>query len=216
MLILGAAQVAASLTANADDSRTVKNISRRVKRDGPGDTGARTSDVVQALDSKGDPRGYFMDVDSVICADAKCEMVTVRIHFDLLGDYERYELPSGGNLTKSGHKPSSAADHAKLHQILSDPYSQLKSVGGDQITIPSNSATPGDGDDRISGATALSKRNMVVVGAAYSRHAVGLSRPDQWVARASGQLLRSPLAPEPSGAGDFALRESLQRSDVAA
>jgi hypothetical protein len=124
--------------------------------------------VVQTLDSQGDPRGYFMDVESVVCADAKCEIVTVRIHFDLLGDYERYELPAGGNLTKSGHKPFSAADHAKLHQILADPYSQLKSVGWDQITIPSSPATPGDGTDGISGATTLSKRNVVVVGAAYT------------------------------------------------
>jgi len=168
VLFLGTAHVAASLAINADDSRTAKNISRRVNLDGPGDTGATSSDVVQALDSKGDPRGYSMDVKSVICADKKCEIVTVRIHFDLLGDYERYELPSGGNLTKSGHKPFSAADHAKLHQILSDPYSQLKSVGWDQITIPGSSTTPGDGVDGISGATALSKRNMVVTGAAYT------------------------------------------------
>jgi len=168
VVFLIAAYVSASPATNADDSRSVKSISRRVNLAGPGDTGARACDVVQVLDSNGDTRGYFMDVDSVVCADGKCEIVTVRIHFDLLGDYERYELPSGGNLTKSGHKPFSAADHAKLHQILSDPYSQLKSVGWDQITTPSSSVKPGDGIDGISGATVLSKRNLVVVGAAYT------------------------------------------------
>jgi hypothetical protein len=109
-----------------------------------------------------------MDVDSVVCADASCEIVTVRIHFDRLGDYERYELPAGGNLTKWGHQPFSAADHKKLHQILSDPYSQLKSVGWDQITAPNGSVADSKGVDGISGATVLSKRDLVVVGAAYT------------------------------------------------
>jgi len=100
VLFVGAAHVAASPAIYAHNSRTVKRLSRRVNLDGPGGTGARPSNVVQILDSNGDPRAYFMDVDSVICADAKCESVTVRIHFNLLGDYERYELPSGRNLTE--------------------------------------------------------------------------------------------------------------------
>jgi hypothetical protein len=125
-------------------------------------------EVVQILDLNGDPTEYCMDVDSVVCAEAKCEIVTVRIYFDRLGSYARYELPTGGNLTKRGHQPFSRADHQKLHQILSDPYSQLKSVKLDQITAPKGA--PGDANDvdGISGATALSKRKMVVAGAAYT------------------------------------------------
>ena len=110
--------VAASPATNADDSHSAKGISRRVNLDGPGHTGAMPCDVVQVLDSNGDPSEYFMDVDSVVCSDAQCEIVTVRIHFDPLGNYERYELPSGGNLTKWGHKPFSLADHRNLHREI--------------------------------------------------------------------------------------------------
>jgi hypothetical protein len=154
--------------AYAADSHTAKVRSQRIHLDGPGDTGPTPCDVVQVLNSEGKPIEYFMDVASVACADGQCQVVTVRIHFDLLGDYQRYELPTGGDLTKWGHKPFSRADHRKLHQILSDPYSQLKSIAWDQITPPKGPAVPGSNFDAISGPTPLSRRNMVVVGAAYT------------------------------------------------
>lgn len=145
-------------------------VTRQLNLAGPGELGTVRCEVVQMIDAEGEPSRYFMDVGSVVCAEAKCEVVTVRIHFDALGNYERYELPSGGNLTKLGHKPFSPADHEKLHEILSDPYSPLKSIEWSQITVPKGSG-PGAGDagfDAVSGATALSKRSMVVVGAAYT------------------------------------------------
>jgi hypothetical protein len=166
--LCGGVCLAVCSATNADDSRAVQGVTRRVSLDGPGGTGARACDVVQVVDSGGAPREYLMDVDSVVCADAQCEIVTVRIHFDPLGGYERYELPAGGNLTKWGHQPFSPADHQKLHQILADPYSPLKSVGWDQITLPGTSAFTTTDVDGISGATVLSKRSLVVVGAAYT------------------------------------------------
>ncbi len=155
-------------TIHADASHTVRGMSRRVNLDGPGDTGAMACEVVQVLDSNGDPIEYYMDVNSVACADAKCEIVTVRVYFDPLGDYGRYALPAGGNLTKRGHTPFSRADHQKLHQVLSDPYSQLNSIKLDQITMPKSTAGDADDVDGISGATVLSKRRLAVVGAAYT------------------------------------------------
>jgi len=144
-----------------------KGVSRRINLDGPGNTGAIACNVVQVFDSKGDPR-YFMDVGSVVCGDKKCDIVTVRLHFDPLGNYARYELPSGGSLTKRGHKPFTPDDHKKLHEILSDPYSQLKPIKWDQITMPKSSAEAGDKVDGITGATVLTQRSLVVVGAAYT------------------------------------------------
>ncbi len=160
--------VALAPAADREDAHAVRGVSRCVDLQGPGNTGAVPCDVVQILDASGEPHEYFMDVDSVVCGDAQCEIVTVRIHFDPLGNYVSYELPSGGNLTKWGHKPFSIADHKNLHRILSDPYSPLKSIAWDQITVPQSPAEAGDGIDGISGATMLSKRNVVVVGAAYT------------------------------------------------
>jgi hypothetical protein len=177
-VLLGGLYVAASPDTDADDShdtegnsprsQAAKGISRRINLDGPGNTKAMPCDVVQVLDSRGNPSAYFMDVDSVVCTQAKCKNVTVRLHFDPLGNYKRYELPSGANLTKLGHKPFSRADHEKLHQILSDPYSQLKSIGWDEITVPKTSAGRGGAVDAVSRPTMLSKQSTVVVGAAYT------------------------------------------------
>lgn len=153
---------------NADESHAAKVVSRQVKLEVPGNAEQMLCDVVPVLDSSGEPRAYFMDVDSVVCADTKCKAVTVRLHFDALGGYERYELPSGGNLTKFGGKPFSPADHERLHQILSDPYSQLKSIGLNEITAPTSSAVAGVGVDAVTRPTMLSKQSTVVVGAAYT------------------------------------------------
>ncbi len=144
-----------------------KQNTQRMKLSGPANAPEKFGNVVQVLDSRRNLRGYYMDVDSVVCADATCDVVTVRLHFDALGAYERYELPSGGNLTKAGDKPFSAADHQRLHQLLSDPHSAMKSVAWDQITVPTT-ADAGARLDGLSGATVLSKQNLVVAGAAYT------------------------------------------------
>lgn len=148
--------------------RPASAVSRQIYLDGPGGMEGTPCDVVQVLDRNGKPGAYFMDVDSVVCPEAKCEIVTVRLHFDILGNFERYELPSGGNLTKSGHKPFTPADHEKLQQILYDPYSPLKDVAWNQITLPKDPADGGGDIDAISGPTVLSKRDAVVAGAAYT------------------------------------------------
>jgi hypothetical protein len=163
LVLLGVVCGVATPPANA-----AKGVSRRVFLDGPDNMDAMPCDIVQVLGSKREPNAYFMDVDSVVCEEGKCEIVTVRLHFDPLGNYERYELPSGGNLTKWGHKPFSQGDHEKLHSILSDPYSPLKDVAWDQITMPKSAGDSGKNADGNSGATVLSKRNHVVVGAAYT------------------------------------------------
>ena len=157
-----------SPTASAIDSRTGKGISRRVKLEGPASMGTVSADVVQVLDRRRDPKQYFIDVGSVVCGGNECEVVTVRIYFDPIGNYERYELSSRDNLTKLGHRPFSRDDHKKLHQILSDPYSPLKSIGWDEITMPKSSNGSRKAVDGISGATPLTQRGMVVVGAAYT------------------------------------------------
>jgi hypothetical protein len=161
VVLFGVLSVAAAPTSNP-----AKGLSRRVNLDGPGNTGAIPCNVVQVFDSKGDPR-YFMDAGLAFYADTKGG-VTVRLHFDPLGNYERYELPSGGNLTKRGHQPFSPDDHKKLHTLLSDPHSQLKTIKWDQIRMPKSSAAAGDKVDGITGATVLTRQGVIVVGGAYT------------------------------------------------
>ncbi len=158
----------ASPAASGTPCHAAEAASRKVTLEGAGGAKPILADVIQVLDPSGEPDTYFMDVASVVSADTKCKTVTVRLHFDVLGNYQRYELLSGGNLTKSGGKPFSRADHEKLHQILSDPYSQLKSIALDEITAPKSAATAGARVDAVSQPTVLSRQSTIVVGAAYT------------------------------------------------
>lgn len=159
---------ATSLATRAEESHAIEAASRKVTLEGAGGAKPKLAYVTQVLDSDGEPREYVMDVESVSCVETTCKSVTVRLHFDVLGSYQRYELPSGGNLTRTGGKPFSRADHEKLQQILADPYSQLKSIALDEITAPKGSAEAGGRVDAVSRPTVLSKQNAVVVGAAYT------------------------------------------------
>lgn len=121
--------------------------------------------LTQVQDDQGNPLKYHMDTDSVICGDGQCEIIKVRLWWDVLGDYERYELPLGGNLTKMGHVPFSPQDHEKLQMILSDSASELAQFPVEQVFIPTNEA---EEVDAVTKATPLFYQNTVVSGAVYT------------------------------------------------
>jgi len=116
-------------------------------------------------DQEGCPQEYYMDVDSVACGDVVCEVIKVRLHWDALGDYLRYELPNGGTLTKKGNNPFNAADNEKLNLILSDRSSALRNFNPASLAAP-NSA--GDDVDAVTKPTPLFYQNSVVKGAIYT------------------------------------------------
>ncbi len=121
--------------------------------------------LMQVRDKRGHLLEYHMDVDSVACGDGVCEIITVRIYWDVLGYFKRYQLPAGGELTKKDHDVFSAADHKKLHAILSDSASSLQYVTMDQVTAPDQAIQE---TDAITGATPLAQQDSVVPGAVYT------------------------------------------------
>jgi hypothetical protein len=134
----------------------------------PGDAAARTlpHTLVQTFDADGEPCAYSMWVDSVICREKVCDVVKVRLHWDALGGYQRFEVAPGSQLTKLDHVPFTKADLAHLQDILSDPESPLKEVDKEAMT-----AKPGKspaGVDAVSGPTILTLKSAVVIGAGYT------------------------------------------------
>ncbi len=106
-----------------------------------------------------------MDVDSVSCGDNVCEVIKVRLYWDALGGYLRYEFPKGGDLTKDRDDPFSAADYEKLNMILSDPNSDLQTFNPSTLMLPE----PGHADvDAVTKPTPLFYQNSVVKGAIYT------------------------------------------------
>lgn len=132
---------------------------------GNGESVRMPCDLMRVRNAGKRSQEYYADVSSVACSERQCRVVTVRIYWDILGNYDRYEFPSEGNLTKQGHKSFTADDHKKLHSILSNPDSLLKWIRKDQLTLPRVAA---DNVDAVTGPTKLSYSNAVVSGAAYT------------------------------------------------
>ena len=137
----------------------------------PGDPKSRPIPVAleQIRDARGEPTEYRTWVDSVICRDAACEVVRVRLVWNALGQFQRYEVEPGEDLTKLDHEPFDAADHAKLLRILKDRDSPLKEVTKEGL-VPKSPDTPRHAAavGGVSGATVLTLRSTVVVGAGYT------------------------------------------------
>jgi len=134
--------------------------------------GPKTVTLRQIRDQRGLPTGYSMVVESVVCVKEVCRVSRVRMFWDALGRYQRYELPQGEVLEKGvvvgkGKAATwkgaafSDADHRKLDHILKDSYSLLK-----QQTLSGISGVGKTGEvDGVTGATPRAVRNSVVKGA---------------------------------------------------
>ena len=132
----------------------------------PGDPEAVPMDMelVQYFDEEGEPHHYSLWVDSVICRDKTCEIVQVEIFWDAFGQYDKYFVEKGEDLTKLDHVPFSKEDHAKLQRILKDKESPLREVTKDGL-VGQKAKSAVDG---VAGATVLTLNSTVVVGAGYT------------------------------------------------
>jgi len=120
--------------------------------------------IFQSLEKSGYIIEYYLDIPSVICGGDLCEIITVRLFWNTLGHFQRYEFPTGGNLTKIGHKTFTKADHEKLQSILCDADSGLKQINPNHVVAPGK--PPAEEIDCTSGATILSEETEIVSGAA--------------------------------------------------
>jgi hypothetical protein len=167
------------LTACAPQPRTdaagVKAHPIRIRHPGLPAVASRARTLEQLNDSQGFPTAYRMTVESVICPERTCRIISVIMTWDALGRYLRYDLPAGEKLEKgipSGRgtaarwtsAPFSEADCQKLDSILRDDHSLLASQ-----QLAGMAKLQGKGEvDAITGATPDSARGAVVEGAALT------------------------------------------------
>lgn len=154
---------------NGSGSQTLgfKKIVHKVSLANPVDTKEGPSDysIVEKVRKSGEPKEYYMDVQSVYCLDSVCKVVPVRLYWDILGNYKRYRLFATYQLEKNKGKPFTKGNYEKLDQILHDKNSPFKSVSINEIMQVHNA----DGVDAVSGATTLiMDENATVKGAALT------------------------------------------------
>ncbi|MEP0213871.1 MAG: hypothetical protein ABJD66_11685 [Cellulophaga sp.] len=95
---------------------------------------------------------YYMDVESVICYENLCKIVPVRIIWNTIGEYQKYELAKGVALEKYEGEPYTEEDYIKTQKILLDGDSPFKSIRIDEIltTVKSHDIV-----DAVAGETLL-------------------------------------------------------------
>ncbi|MCW2118922.1 hypothetical protein [Flavobacterium sp. 7A] len=124
--------------------------------------------LIELQDANGLAFQYYMDVESVICLDHKCKIVQVRLFWDKLGFYNRYEMAKGIVLEKTDGISFNAADYKKLDNILGDRDSSLKEYYQNQRHLASHGSEGLIELDGATGATSGIDENSIVKGAAWT------------------------------------------------
>ncbi|SIQ98206.1 hypothetical protein [Maribacter ulvicola] len=120
----------------------------------------------------GEPKLFFSDIETTVCADGECKIANIKVYWNLLGNYVGYGIYPEYPLTKFEHDEFEKEDYAKLHKLLSDDNSILKrrkmSDLIDKVPVaPSNTNLSKDMDG-VSGATKREVKESVVKGGLYS------------------------------------------------
>lgn len=118
-------------------------------------------------DPSNQPDHYYGEIFTPVCYSRTCYPVFINYRWDLLGNYEKYELPEGKTLTKSDHLDFDKKEYEKLQEILSNDNSILKNYRADQLVSSTESINP-TGVDAVTGATIKSIQKEVISGAVYS------------------------------------------------
>ena len=129
-------------------------IEHKVFINHPGEKGLVPAILVEVKNEENLPIQYYMDVESVICLEAVCKVIPVRLFWNNIGAYKKYELKARETLEKYEADLFEPQDYLKLQTILSNsnsPYSEVRL--NDVLTVVN--ASNSDNVDAVSGATAL-------------------------------------------------------------
>lgn len=88
----------------------------------------------QVLDSTGQTRYFYRDINQFPCDDSVCERMHVRLYWDTQGKYLKLTTEEGSGLTKLNHKPFSNRDYQNLDELLGNPKSYLRYYKLDNLT----------------------------------------------------------------------------------
>lgn len=120
---------------------------------------------------KGQPTFYTSNIRTTVCDDEVCEIMHIRLYWDLVGKYVGYDTVPGHALTKFDHEPFLSEDYGKLHELLSNGGSILKFKSKEEL-IDKEKVKASDVVDGTTGATALEIRQEVVKGALYTSYTI--------------------------------------------
>ncbi|MCE6991099.1 hypothetical protein [Dyadobacter sp. CY323] len=124
--------------------------------------------LFEVRSAEGYPVSYFRNIRTSVCFDNKCRLLAIRLYWNITGRYLGYEVPKGEYLSKAEHEPFKAEEYARLHQILSDENSPLRSFTYEDLAPGGNQEKAGV--DGVSSATSKDVLSYVVEGAVYTTY----------------------------------------------
>lgn len=145
--------------------------SKEVLRFSYGDT-VQNHAVFLLSDKKDNPKLFYSEIETPVCADGECKLAKIKVYWNLLGNYVGYGIYPKNPLTKNEHDPFTKGDYLKLHQLLSDSNSILKRKKMedliDEIPVSEEELKTYKGIDALSGATKNEIKESVVKGGLYT------------------------------------------------
>jgi hypothetical protein len=129
-----------------------------------------TDTVFQVFSKEGYPIRYYKKIRTSVCFDNKCRLLKCTLYWNITGRYLGFELEKGEYLSKARHKPFKRKEYARLHAILSDPYSRLSGLSYGELAPRVELANGASDVDAITSATAANILDVVVPGAAYTTY----------------------------------------------
>ncbi len=115
------------------------------------------------------PVCYESAVNMPVCDDTLCADVSLRIFWDLAGNYLNFDTIPGFQLTKFDHKKFTANDYLKLDEILKNRNSILRMLHKDEL-VDKSVKIKATTVDAVTGATPQTIKNAVVEGAVYTSY----------------------------------------------
>jgi hypothetical protein len=119
------------------------------------------------LDDSGRPLYFFRNIFTPVCYTNECKPVHINFYWDLLGNYERFDLPEGKILTKIDHDEFKQEDYEKLQDILAKQNSIFANLEMEDL-ITEGTDQLSDSVDAKTGATLKTIKNEVIDGAVYT------------------------------------------------
>ncbi len=107
---------------------------------------------------------FYTDIESVICGSKVCKVVMVRLYWDTLGKYQKFELEEGVDLEKEEGLLFTEEDYLSLHNILNNEASVLKDYFKEQLV----KQAVHNAYDALSGATISLGNDEIVQGAVWT------------------------------------------------
>lgn len=112
---------------------------------------------------------YYSRLQTTVCEDTVCQLLDIKVYWDLAGNYIRFDTVPGTPLTKYDHKPFTDRDYQRLQKTLADENSVLGEKTKDEL-LSTKEKRYSEKIDGLTAATAKEIKSVVVDGALYSTY----------------------------------------------